>query len=341
MAIGALMLDVEGLTLDQEDKELLANPHVGGLILFARNFENAAQVTALVQEIRAIRPEILIAVDQEGGRVQRFREGFIKLPPMKVFGDLYASQPDEARQLSYQCGWLMASEVLAVGVDISFAPILDVDCGISRVIGDRAFHADPEIAVRLLREFIRGMNDAGMGATGKHFPGHGSVEADSHIALPVDNRSWADIEAHDLVPFTALSRELQGIMPAHVIYANVDSKPAGFSRFWLQDILRERLGFNGVIFSDDLSMEGAVATGSFSDRANAALDAGCDMVLVCNHRAGALEVLSALEKRGEFPQQSRFVGLKGRFNHTWASLHENADWAHTRDAIEAMKTRLA
>lgn len=341
MAIGALMLDVEGLTLNDDDKSLLAHPHVGGLILFARNFENVEQVQALVQEIRAVRPDILIAVDQEGGRVQRFREGFIKLPPMKVFGDLYAQNPDEARQLSYQCGWLMASEVLAVGVDISFAPILDVDCGISQVIGDRAFHADPQIAVKLLREFIRGMHDAGMGATGKHFPGHGSVAADSHIALPVDERPWAEIEAHDLQPFVALSRELQGIMPAHVIYSKVDSQPAGFSRFWLQDVLRERLGFDGVIFSDDLSMEGAVATGSFSDRANAALDAGCDMVLVCNHRAGALEVLSALEKRGQFPDQSRFAGIKGHFSHSWASLHASADWAHTKNVIETLKERLA
>lgn len=341
MAIGALMLDVEGLTLNEEDKQLLAHPHVGGLILFARNFESAAQVTQLVKEIRAIRPEILIAVDQEGGRVQRFRDGFVKLPPMKVFGDLYASNPDQAKQLSYQCGWLMASEVLAVGVDISFAPILDVDCGISQVIGNRAFHADPEIAIRLLREFIRGMHDAGMGATGKHFPGHGSVEADSHIALPVDERSWVEIEAHDLKPFTALSRELQGIMPAHVIYAKVDDKPAGFSPFWLQDILRQRLGFDGVIFSDDLSMEGAVATGSFTDRAYAALDAGCDMVLVCNHREGAKEVLQALEKRGQLPEQSRFNGLKGRFKQNWESLHASADFALTRDAIMGLQETIA
>ena len=326
MAIGALMLDVEGLTLTAEEKVLLAHPHVGGLILFARNFQSVVQVTALVQEIRAVRPEILIAVDQEGGRVQRFRDGFVRLPSMKVFGDLYAENPGEARQQAFQCGWLMASEVLAVGVDISFAPILDVDCGISQVIGDRAFHADPRIAVTLLREFIRGMHEAGMAATGKHFPGHGSVAADSHVALPVDDRPWADIEAHDLVPFAELSRELQGIMPAHVIYSKVDPDPAGFSSFWLQDILRDRLGFDGVIFSDDLSMEGAVATGSFSDRANAALDAGCDMVLVCNHRAGALEVLAALEKRGQFPEQRRFEAMKGKFRQDWQSLHNDDNW---------------
>jgi beta-N-acetylhexosaminidase len=330
------MLDLEGPTLTAAEQDLIRHPHVGGIILFARNFQNVAQVTALVQSIRAIRPELILAVDQEGGRVQRFREGFVKLPPMKVFGDLYATDPGAARQRSYQCGWLMASEVLAVGVDISFAPILDVDCGLSQVIGDRAFHADPQIAVVLLREFIRGMHEAGMAATGKHFPGHGSVEADSHVALPVDERPWAEIEALDLVPFAALARELQGIMPAHVIYSRVDPNPAGFSPFWLQDILRQRLGFDGVIFSDDLSMEGAVATGSFSDRANAALDAGCDMVLVCNHRVGALEVLEALDKRGQFPEQRRFEALRGRFRYSWDSLHADASWAMVRDSVGSM-----
>lgn len=336
MTLGALMLDLEGLVLTEAEKDLIRHPHVGGIILFARNFNNVEQVSALVRSIRELRSELIIAVDQEGGRVQRFREGFVKLPPMRVFGDLYATDPDAARQRSYQCGWLMASEVLAVGVDISFAPILDVDCGISQVIGDRAFHADPQIAVKLLREFIRGMHDAGMAATGKHFPGHGSVVADSHIALPVDERSWAEIEAHDLVPFAALARELQGIMPAHVIYSKVDAKPAGFSPFWLQDILRQRLGFDGVIFSDDLSMEGAVATGPFSDRTNAALDAGCDMVLVCNHRVGALEVLQALEARGQFPEQRRFEALRGRFRHGWESLHADASWSLARETIGAM-----
>ncbi len=336
MALGALMLDLEGLALTDDEKALITHPHVGGIILFARNFQNVEQVTALVASIRAIRPELILAVDQEGGRVQRFREGFVKLPPMKVFGDLYATQPGEARQRSYQCGWLMASEVLAVGVDISFAPILDLDCGLSRVIGDRSFHADPQIAVKLLREFIRGMHDAGMAATGKHFPGHGSVEADSHVAMPVDNRPWSDIEALDLVPFAALARELQGIMPAHVIYARVDDKPAGFSPFWLQDILRQRLDFDGVIFSDDLSMEGAGAAGSYGERANAALDAGCDMVLVCNNRAGALEALKALEVRGQQPEQRRFAQLRGRFTHDWKGLHADASWQLSRDAMGAL-----
>lgn len=338
MSLGALMLDLEGLTLTDVEKDLLQHPHVGGVILFARNFQSAEQVSALVQAIRAVRPELILAVDQEGGRVQRFREGFVKLPPMKVFGDLFEKDANQARVLAYQCGWLMATEVLAVGVDISFAPILDVDCGISQVIGDRAFHAQPDIAVKVLREFIRGMHDAGMAATGKHFPGHGSVAADSHIALPIDDRSWAEIEALDLKPFRELAGELQGIMPAHVIYSRIDPNPAGFSRFWLQDILREQLRFDGVIFSDDLSMEGAVATGSFSDRANAALDAGCDMVLVCNHRAGALEVLEALSKRGQIPDQRRFAALKGRGKMDWQAMQQSSHWKSAADTIRALAT---
>lgn len=336
MAPGALMLDVEGLTLTPDEKQLLQHPHVGGLILFARNYESVAQVTALVQEIRAVRPDILIAVDQEGGRVQRFRNEFVRLPPMKVFGDLYAEDPGAARQLAQQCGWLMAAEVLAVGVDISFAPILDVDCGLSRVIGDRAFHGDPGVAITLLREFIRGMNDAGMAATGKHFPGHGSVEADSHVAIPVDPRPWAEIEEHDLRPFMALARELQGIMPAHVIYSLVDPNPAGFSRFWLQDVLRERLGFDGLIFSDDLSMEGAGVAGGFGQRVNAALDAGCDMVLVCNNRVAALEALAALEARGQFPDPRRLAAMRGRFRQDWAALHRDPSWTMVAGRIGAL-----
>lgn len=341
MTLGALMLDLEGLTLTDAEKDLLQHPHVGGVILFARNFASVAQVSALVAAIRAERSELIVAVDQEGGRVQRFRDGFVRLPPMKVFGDIYETEPMQARTLAYQCGWLMAAEVLAVGVDISFAPILDVDNGISQIIGDRAFHASPQVAVALLREFIRGMSDAGMAATGKHFPGHGSVEADSHVALPVDTRYWAEIESHDLRPFRELSGELQGIMPAHVIYSKIDGRPAGFSSFWLQDILREQLRFDGLIFSDDLSMEGAVAAGSFSDRAHAALDAGCDMVLVCNHRAGALEVLQALEQRDRLPEQRRFVALRGRSRFaSLQALQQSPHWLAAQAAIQGLAGRL-
>ncbi len=333
---GALMLDLVGLELDAEEKEILQHPHVGGLIFFARNYTGPEQIQALVNSVRALRPEIIIAVDQEGGRVQRFRDGFVKLPPMKVFGDMFTHDPIKARELAHQCGWLMAAEVLAVGVDISFAPILDVDCGLSKVIGNRSFHADPEVAVILLREFIHGMHEAGMAATGKHFPGHGSVEADSHVAIPVDYRCFAEINALDLIPFKALSSELQGIMPAHVIYPEVDSKPAGFSPIWLQDVLRQSLGFNGVIFSDDLSMEGAGVVGGYADRADAALEAGCDMVLACNQRAGAIQILEYLEKYPRIPHQHRFDALRGKGKLKWNDLTKSPQWLAAEEAIRSI-----
>ncbi len=333
---GALMLDLVGLELDAEEKEILQHPHVGGLIFFARNYAAPEQLQALVKSVRALRPEIIIAVDQEGGRVQRFRDGFVKLPPMQVFGDTFSHNPIKARELAHLCGWLMAAEVLAVGVDMSFAPILDVDCGLSKVIGNRSFHADPEVAVALLREFIRGMHEAGMAATGKHFPGHGSVEADSHVAIPVDHRSFAQISALDLIPFKALSSQLQGIMPAHVIYPEVDNKPAGFSPIWLQDILRKSLAFDGVIFSDDLSMEGAGVVGGYADRADAALEAGCDMVLACNHRAGAIQILEYLEKYPRIPHQQRFEALRGKGKLKWNDLSSHPQWLAAEEAMRGI-----
>lgn len=338
MAIGALMLDLEGVTLTEAEITLIRHPQVGGVILFARNYKSPEQIQALIRDIRRLREEIIIAVDQEGGRVQRFREGFRRLPPMKVFGDLYDRDPQAALSAVRQCGWLMATEVLSVGVDISFAPVLDIDFGLSQVIGDRAFHAEPEKAIPLQRAFIQGMQAAGMAATGKHFPGHGSVAADSHIAIPVDDRPWAAIEALDLKPFVALANEIQGVMPAHVIYPQVDAHPAGFSAHWLQKILREQLGFKGVIFSDDLAMEGAVVAGTFADRAKAALDAGCDMVLVCNHRQGALEVLSYLETRRQLPDQARFEALRGRFPCAWGQQYDLPGWEEADQAVSAMLT---
>lgn len=298
MQPGQLMLDLEGTSLAPEERELLAHPATGGLILFSRNIVDPAQVTALVAEVRAVRPEILVAVDQEGGRVQRLREGFTRLPPMRVFGEWWDRDREAAVHAATECGWLMAAEVLATGIDISFAPVLDLDFGASAVIGNRAFHRDPAAVTVLAGAFIHGMNEAGMQATGKHFPGHGFVAADSHIEIPRDDRRIHELEADDLVPFRRLASRLGGVMPAHVIYGDIAPEPAGFSRYWLQDVLRGALAFDGVIFSDDLSMEGATVAGSFTDRARAALDAGCDMVLVCNHRAGALEVLDYLAGRG-------------------------------------------
>ncbi|WP_236170897.1 beta-N-acetylhexosaminidase [Pseudomonas pseudonitroreducens] len=288
---GSLMLDIGGTWLTAEDRQILRQPEVGGLIIFARNIESPRQVRELMAAIRAVRPDLLLAVDQEGGRVQRLRQGFLRLPAMRAIAD----NPN-AERLAEQCGWLMATEVLAVGLDLSFAPVLDLDHQRSAVVGSRAFEGNPERAVALAGAFIRGMRAAGMASTGKHFPGHGWAEVDSHVAIPEDERTLEQIRAVDLVPFQRLSGELDALMPAHVIYPQVDPNPAGFSRRWLQDILRGELGFDGVIFSDDLSMAGAHVVGDAANRIEAALSAGCDMGLMCNDRASAELALSALQR---------------------------------------------
>lgn len=293
---GSLMVDVAGTWLTAEDRHLLRQPEVGGVILFARNIEHPRQVQLLCQAIRAVRPDLLLAVDQEGGRVQRLRQGFVRLPAL---GEL--AHHRDAEGLALACGWLMATEVRAVGLDFSFAPVLDLDCGRSAVIGKRSFGADPQQVTRLARAFIRGMHDAGMAATGKHFPGHGWAEADSHVAVPVDERELASIQSQDMQPFQTLAPLLDAIMPAHVIYPQVDERPAGFSPRWLQDILRGQLGFTGVIFSDDLTMAGAHVVGDAGERIQAALQAGCDMGLVCNDRAGAELALQRLQTLGVQP----------------------------------------
>lgn len=287
-----LMLDVESIILSDAEREQLSHPMIGGLILFSRNYANRSQLIQLVQSIRAVRADILIAVDQEGGRVQRFRDDFTVLPAM---GDILpAAQGDLtlAKSWATELGFLMAIELLAVDIDLSFAPVLDLN-GISQVIGKRSFSCDKAEVEQLATAFIKGMQQAGMASVGKHFPGHGSVEADSHVAKPVDLRSKEQIFANDIQPFKQLiaKERLQGIMPAHVIYPNVDANPAGFSPYWLQDVLRKELGFNGVIFSDDLGMKGAAVAGGYCERAQAAIDAGCNMVLVCNDSVGATEVL--------------------------------------------------
>lgn len=293
------MLDIAGTWLTAEDRQILRQPEVGGLILFARNIEHPQQVSELCAAIRAVRPDLLLAVDQEGGRVQRLRRDFVRLPAMRDF----ASRPD-APELARACGWIMATEVLAVGLDFSFAPVLDLDHQRSAVVGTRAFESNPILATELAGAFIKGMRSAGMAATGKHFPGHGWAEADSHVAIPVDDRSLDALIAHDLIPFQRLASELNAVMPAHVIYPQVDDKPAGFSARWLQQILRKELGFRGVIFSDDLSMAGAHVAGDAADRIEAALTAGCDMGLVCNDRASAELALTALQRLGAAPSRT-------------------------------------
>jgi len=296
MTRGPVMCDLEGLSLSSAEKDLLLHPMVGGIIIFARNYASPQQISELTQAMREIRPELLIAVDQEGGRVQRLREGFTRLPPMQVLGKQYQQAGKQGLELAEYCGWVMASEVRACGIDLSFAPVLDVDCNYSSIIGNRSFSDKAEEVIAVASAFIDGMHAAGMGAVGKHFPGHGAVVADSHLETPFDHRSYREIESRDLLPFTRLVHKLDGIMPAHLVYSTVCDKPAVFSEFWLKKILREKLGFKGLIFSDDLCMEGAAMMGDYSQRARVALQAGCDMVLVCNNREASLEIIHTLER---------------------------------------------
>lgn len=317
-----LMLDVQGHQLTVGEQQLLTRVHVGGVILFARNIQDAAQVAALAAEIRSIRPDILLAVDQEGGRVQRLKEGFTRLPAMRELGHLYALNNNAGLDAARLTGQLMAAEVIQVGLDISFAPVLDIDYQTSEVIGDRAFATNIDSLIPLAQAFIRGMHQSGMSATGKHFPGHGYVAGDSHTCLPLDKRPLHEIQATCLKPFVALASQLQGIMPAHIIYTAVDEHPAGFSKRWLK-MLRKELNFTGMIFSDDLAMEGASQAGSFPQRAAAALQAGCDQVLVCNNPAAALEVLDWLEMQDLEPC-NKIAALKAQpaISNNWLNSPE-------------------
>lgn len=325
--MGPLMLDVQGCELDAEEREMLAHPTVGGLILFTRNYHDRTQLSALVRAIRlTVKKPFLIAVDHEGGRVQRFRDGFSRIPPM----GLLHKAGNQASSLASDCGWLMAAELLAHDIDLSFAPVLDLERG-SNVIGNRSFSSDPQQVIDLASAFIDGMHAAGMKATGKHFPGHGSVRADSHIESPRDHRSWEEIDATDLVPFKQLipSGKLDALMPAHVIYTQIDEHPAGFSRLWLQDILRKKLAFKGVIFSDDLTMEGAAVAGGYPERAQAALDAGCDMLLACNNRQGAIAILDGLKN----PPASNAVSLLSQTQGDWSRLSTTSRWKMTQERV--------
>jgi beta-N-acetylhexosaminidase len=294
--MGPLMLDVSGFELTHEEIDILDHPLVGGLILFSRNYHDQKQLSDLVRHIRSVtRNDILIATDHEGGRVQRFRQGFSDIPAM---GSINLKTNENIQQSGYLCeqfGWLMAAELLAFDIDISFAPVLDIH-GVSAVIGDRSFHQKPEVIVQLASDFIKGMHRAGMSATGKHFPGHGNVLEDSHVAMPVDKRSREEIFALDMAIFKSIHQQglLDAVMPAHVIYPDVDDLPAGFSQQWIKQILRQELDFNGVVFSDDLSMQGAVQMGNIVERAELAIEAGCDMVLVCNYPKGAVKVIDGL-----------------------------------------------
>lgn len=295
MITGHLMTDLEGPELTSLEKDLLQHPQVGGVILFDRNYESKKQVSQLTKHIRQIAPECMIAVDQEGGRVQRFRHDFTSLPAFEEYGQAYQQDPNKAINWAQQMAFTMAKELQSVGVNLSFSPVLDLDLGMNEIIGSRAFNADPSIVVSLAGAFIKGMHQARMPATGKHFPGHGSVTADSHVTLPVDQRTFEVIYQQDMQPFIQLNSSLDAIMPAHILYEAVDSQPTCFSSYWLQTILRTQLQYQGVIFSDDLSMEGAAGMANPVDRAITALEAGCDMILVCNNQDASIEVLDGIE----------------------------------------------
>jgi beta-N-acetylhexosaminidase len=322
------MVDLVGVELTDEEREILQHPYVGGVILFTRNYESPQQIAALTAEIHSLRdPHLIISVDHEGGRVQRFRDGFTRLPPVGALGKHYMQHPKQTLQRAEATGWLMAAELRAVGVDFSFAPVLDLDYGVSEIIGDRAFHRDPEAVTAMARAYIQGMKRAWMPAIGKHFPGHGAVEVDSHLGLPIDNRHFEDMLQADLLPFRQLcTQSLAGVMPAHIVYEQCDDKPAGFSHYWIQTILRERIGFQGAVLSDDLSMEGAACIGGMPERAEAALDAGCDMVLVCNKPDSVVEVLDKVKIEASPLRHMRLVRLHGRHAINRDELMASAEW---------------
>lgn len=335
MSLGPLMPDIEGTVLSAADRDLLRHPLVGGVILFSRNYESPRQLQMLTAEIHSLRqPPLLIAVDQEGGRVQRFREGFTRLPACARYGELYDKDGDQAVQLAHQAGSLLAAELRAAGVDFSFTPVLDLGRGISKVIDDRAFHRSPEIIVELARAMMQGMHESGMAAVGKHFPGHGSVAADSHHALPQDLRRSADIYAEDLLPFERMIHYgLPAIMPAHVVYPQIDRQPAGFSKRWIDGILRKELGFQGAVFSDDLSMEGAAGAGDPLQRAQQALAAGCDMLPVCNDRAATVQIVEGLGPYHNPASQIRLLRLHGRLRITWEEVRSGEKWQSIRKSL--------
>lgn len=325
---GSLMLDVAGTCLTAEDRQLLRAPQVGGVILFARNVEHPRQVRELCQSIRRLRGDLLLAIDQEGGRVQRLRRGVLKLPAMRELG----ARPDALR-LARECAWLMATEMLAAGLDFSFAPVLDVDYGRNSVVASRAFADQPEQVAVLAGAFVEGMHEAGMAACGKHFPGHGWADADSHVAMPQDPRTLEELRGSDLQVFARLSGRLDAVMPAHVIYPQVDARPAGFSPRWLREELRGALGFSGVIFSDDLSMAGAQVAGDAAARIEAALAAGCDMGLLCNDRAAAEQALVRLQQMRVSPaahlQRMRRRGFPG------VEYRQSPRWLRAVSALRA------
>ncbi|HDR1161093.1 TPA: beta-N-acetylhexosaminidase [Pasteurella multocida] len=342
--MSTLLIDLQGQELSQEEVELLSHPLVAGLILFTRNFHDRAQMQALIQSIRQrVKKPLLITVDQEGGRVQRFREGFTQLPAMQAFACLI-DDPVQQTNMAQQAGWQMAAEMTALGIDLSFAPVLDLghQC---QAIGDRSFHSQAEMTLNLASAFIDGMHQVGMAATGKHFPGHGHVIADSHLETPYDERPKQQIFAQDIQPFQQLIQQnmLDAIMPAHVIYSQCDPQPASGSAYWLKQVLRQQFGFNGAIFSDDLGMKGAGFMGDFVQRCEQSLQAGCDLLLLCNEREGVIQVLDNLKLSETEPhfalRQQRLQQLFKRKTIHWSELEATSRWLENRKILTALQQR--
>jgi beta-N-acetylhexosaminidase len=339
LGLGPLMVDIAGTELTAEDARVLAHPLVGSVLLFTRNYKNPGQVTALTAAIRALRtPHLLVAVDHEGGRVQRFREGFTRLPAARLLGRQYDEDRRDGLALAQSVGWLMASELRAVGVDFTFAPCIDLDYGVSEIIGDRAFHSDPDSVAALGVATLSGLREAGMAAVAKHFPGHGAVVADSHVALPVDRREFADLEA-DIRPYRPLiDNNIPGIMAAHVVFPAVDALPASLSKRWISGVLRGELGFHGCVFADDLTMAGAAAFGNVLERAELALAAGCDVLPICNDRHSVEWVLDRLgANAASAASQARLVRMRAR-GEAPADLRESRHWRETAARIADLWT---
>lgn len=336
MSLGPVMLDIDGPALTPADRDLLREPAVGGVILFTRNYTSPEQVIDLVAEIRALRtPPLIVAVDHEGGRVQRFRDGFSAIPPMRAIGREFNRDPDRARELATRAGWLIASELRALGIDLCFAPCVDLDWGISEVIGNRSFHRRPDAVGDMAAAFCRGLRSAGMAAVAKHFPGHGAVVADSHLKLPFDRREYGDV-LDDMRPYDRLvsNNLIAGVMTAHVVYGEMDALPASFSPYWIQRELRERLGFDGAIFCDDLSMQATRDFGGMAERAQKALAAGCDMVLVCNDRPAAKRAVAALNDYSNPLSLVRLARLHGTGNLLRESLLASDEWQTVSAELE-------
>lgn len=332
------MVDLEDTAINATEKNLLLKAEVGGVILFTRNFESIEQITALVDEIHQLRtPKLLVAVDHEGGRVQRFHQGFSRIPAAAMYAKSAKNDLQKSRQLAENAGWLMAAELRACGIDFSFAPVLDLAHGVSGIIGDRAFHRQPNMVATLAYAFMHGMHKAGMQAVAKHFPGHGGVAEDSHVAMPVDHRDLNELLRNDIKPFEKMiENKLAAIMPAHVIYDKVDNKPAGYSSFWIENILRQRLAFQGAVFSDDLSMTAAGIAGGFGERAEAALAAGCDMALLCNHLEGACEAAEYIKGYSNPTSQLRLIRMHGEKAFTWTQLKQDERWQQLSHQIVAL-----